>query len=285
MRNNIEFTKMHGTGNDFIVMNYLKSKFDLDKEKLKKISDRRFGIGADQILILEKTNILDVHFKYRIFNSDGEEVEQCGNGARCFLKFLLHKNLIYTNDVKVETLGGIINLVLESNGNVKVNMGFPNFEKEAIYFDSSGLKSKMIGDTRVWFFELNESIIEISVVSVGNPHAVILVNKFVDKEILDLGKKIESHPRFKKKVNVGFMQVLNNSNLKLRVYERGVGETLSCGTGACAAAVTGIRMNLLSSPVKVFTRGGELSIVWNGTGNSIIKSGPAEIVFEGSIAI
>lgn len=283
----LKFTKMHGAGNDFVVLNAIDQVIQLTKEQYRFLADRRYGIGADQILLVEKPDNPEVDFRYRIFNSDGGEVEQCGNGARAFAKFVTASGLTRQNPIRVETKVGIIELHLEEDGSVTVDMGKPVFETSRIPFMTKGLASDEIGSDTVWLLTLDtggiKKSIPISVVSMGNPHAVQVVDDLDRAPVTEDGPLIENHERFPEHVNAGFMEILNRHAIKLRVYERGAGETLACGTGACAAVVSGIRRKLLDSPVKVQARGGELKISWDGDGHPVIMSGPAIIVFNGEI--
>ena len=283
----LKFTKMHGAGNDFVVFNGCNQNINLTTEQFRFIADRRFGIGADQILIIEKTEKSGIDFRYRIFNADGGEVEQCGNGARAFARYVTDFNMTHHNPVKVETKAGIIELFIENDGTVTVNMGKPEFTPAMIPFDTNGLKGIRTGDDMVWPLSLdNESAhqeISISVVSMGNPHAVQIVPDVDSAPVTRQGPLIENHKRFPNRVNAGFMEIESRHSIKLRVFERGAGETLACGTGACAAAVSGIRRGLLDSPVMVKARGGTLEITWNGNGHDVMMTGPAVIVFNGEI--
>ncbi|EEO28942.1 diaminopimelate epimerase [Oxalobacter paraformigenes] len=283
----LKFTKMHGAGNDFIVFDACTQKVDLTAEQFRFIADRRFGIGADQILIVEKPQNPATDFRYRIFNADGGEVEQCGNGARAFARFVTVFNMTDRNPVRVETKAGIIELRVEKNGNVTVNMGKPEFSPDRIPFDASGLKGKPAGDDMIWplALELPKGLqtIEVSLVSMGNPHAVQIVENVDKAPVGETGPLIENHARFPNRTNAGFMEIENRHSIKLRVFERGAGETLACGTGACAAVVAGIRRKLLDSPVTVKARGGTLEITWNGNGHEVTMTGPAVIVFNGEI--
>ena len=266
---------MHGLGNDFVVLNGVKQTIRLTREQIRFIADRQRGIGCDQILLVEPSSKPEVDFRYRIFNRDGGEVEHCGNGARCFVRFVHEQGLTTKRQIRVETLSGIIAPQLEATGEVTVDMGQPHFLPTEIPFISESdaiVQPLVAGDTSV----------DISVVSMGNPHAVQVVADVDTTPVAELGPLIESHPRFPKRVNVGFMQLLDAHTVRLRVYERGAGETLACGTGACAAVVVGIRRQLLTSPVRVITRGGELSIAWHGS-DSVLLTGPATTVFTGEI--
>jgi diaminopimelate epimerase len=281
----LNFTKMHGAGNDFIVIDAINQSVNLTTEQWQQLADRRFGVGADQILVVEKSHSEGIDFRYRIFNSDGGEVEQCGNGARAFVKFVVDKGLTDQRQIRVETMAGVIAPKLEDDGRITVNMGAPIFTASQIPFDDSALQSSQQHDAALWPLEVNGKTILVAALSMGNPHAVQIVPD-ADTAAVGLdGPVIENHPRFSKRVNAGFMQIVNKHNIRLRVYERGAGETLACGTGACAAVVTGIRMGLLDTPVMVTTRGGILSIAWDGDESPVMLTGPAMNVFEGSIDI
>ena len=272
----LKFTKMHGLGNDFVVVDAVSRKVFFNKQQIERLSDRNMGIGFDQLLVVEPPFNPDMDFRYRIYNSDGSEVEHCGNGARCFVKFVLDRGLTNKRTINVETKRGAIQLRVMDDGLVTVDMGSPSFEPEDLPFiaeTSDSLYSLMAGNNEYF----------ITPVSVGNPHAVIKVDELLDEEVATAGVIIECHERFPNKVNVGFMQVLNSGEINLRVYERGVGETQACGTGACAAVVAGIKQGWLSSKVTVHALGGDLHIEWQGEGSSIFMTGPAEKVFEGQI--
>ncbi|WP_212787106.1 diaminopimelate epimerase [Ferrigenium kumadai] len=273
----LKFTKMHGAGNDFVVIDGVRQKVALSPEQLRFLADRHFGVGCDQILLVEKSQHADADFRYRIFNADGGEVEQCGNGARCFVRFVHDHKLTPKREIVVETKSGLIKPRLEDDGRVTVNMGAPMFAPEYIPFVGQGAVSEPL--------EVAGETLEISAVSMGNPHAVQIVADVEHAPVEKLGPLIEHHPRFPNRVNAGFMQVKDRSHIRLRVYERGAGETLSCGTGACAAVVAGIRRGLLDSPVNVVTRGGQLTIAWNGEGEPVLMTGPAISVFEGEISL
>jgi diaminopimelate epimerase len=281
----LKFTKMHGAGNDFVVIDAINQHIDLSPAQWQFLADRRFGVGADQMLVVEKPQAGGVDFRYRIYNADGGEVEQCGNGARAFVKFVTDKGLTDKRSIKVETMAGVIEPKLEADGRITVNMGAPILEPENVPFDSGGLSGKNEGSDTLWALPLRDKATWISVVSMGNPHAVQIVDDVDTAPVNIDGPVIELHPRFPKRVNAGFMQVVDRHAIKLRVFERGAGETLACGTGACAAAVVGIRRGLLDSPVSVTTRGGELSISWGGAGAPVMLTGPAVNVFEGEIEI
>lgn len=272
------FTKMQGAGNDFVVLDATVHPFDLTPQQLKKIADRHFGVGCDQILVVEKPAMAEVDFGYRIFNADGGEVEQCGNGARCFVKFVHQRGMTQKRRIRVETLAGLIELQLEDDGEVTVNMGVPVFDHAKVPFVSAapGL---------VQVIDLEGQAVEVAVVSMGNPHAVQIVSDVDSAPVTSQGPGIERHPRFPKRVNAGYMQVVDRHSIRLRVYERGAGETLACGTGACAAVVSGIARGVLDSPVAVETRGGRLTIAWAGSDNPVWMKGPAISVFEGTIEL
>jgi diaminopimelate epimerase len=272
----LKFTKMHGLGNDFVVLDGVRQPLALTPEQLRFLADRHFGVGCDQILLVEKPGQPGVDFRYRIFNADGGEVEQCGNGARCFVRFVHEAGLTDKREIRVETQRGIIAPRLEENGEVTVDMGEPRFAPAAIPFVSDS-------EAVVQPLALDDATIDISVVSMGNPHAVQIVDNVDTAPVASQGPAIENHPRFPQRVNAGFMQVVDRHHIRLRVFERGSGETLACGTGACAAVVAGIRRGLLDSPVRVATRGGELTIAWGGAGQAVRMTGPAVTVFSGEI--
>lgn len=274
----LRFTKMQGAGNDFVVIDATKTPVHLSHAQIQHIANRYFGVGCDQLLMVETTDNPGVDFRYRIFNADGGEVEQCGNGARCFVRFVVDKGLTSKRDIRVETASGIITLMLQDDGQVTVNMGAPRFAPAQIPFEAKQ-------QATTYELPLASETVTVSAVSMGNPHAVMLVDNVHTAEVASLGPQIESHARFPQRVNAGFMQVLNEHEINLRVYERGSGETLACGTGACAAAVSGIQLGTLQSPVKVHTRGGILTIQWAGGESPVLMTGPAEIVFDGEIEI
>jgi len=278
----LRFTKMHGAGNDFVVIDGVRQRIRLSPAQWRALADRHFGIGADQILLVEPaTDLPDVDFRYRIFNADGGEVEQCGNGARCFARFVFDQALTDKRAIRVATLSGVIEPRLEDDGRVTVDMGAPAFEPARIPFDTAGLAPRIEGDDTLWPLDVNGDTRWISVVSMGNPHAVQFVDDADAAPVAIEGPALEHSARFPARVNAGFAQRLSDSALRLRVWERGAGETLACGTGACAAAVAGIRRGLVRSPVSVHTRGGLLTIAW--TGGPVLMTGPAATVFEGEI--
>jgi diaminopimelate epimerase len=285
----LKFTKMHGAGNDFIVIDAINQQVALTPEGWGLLADRRFGIGADQILVVERPTLPGCDFRYRIFNNDGGEVEQCGNGSRAFVRFVSDKGLTDKQAIRVETMAGIITPRLEANGSVTVDMGAPVLDPAVVPFDASGLDGVAQGRDTLWPLTVQQGgqdrQVLVSAVSMGNPHAVQVVDDVETAPVLETGPHIERHPRFPKRVNAGYLQVLDRGHVKLRVYERGAGETLACGTGACAAVVAGIRRGLLDSPVQVEARGGKLSIAWAGEGEPVYLSGPAVTVFEGEIEL
>jgi len=281
----LRFTKMQGAGNDFVVLDGITQHVELAPDQLRRLADRRFGIGADQILLVERPQGAGVDFRYRIFNADGGEVEQCGNGARCFVRFVHDRGLTHKRAIRVETLGGIIEPRLEDDGRVTVDMGVPAFEPSRVPFDAEGLVARAEQSDRLWPLEIGGRTIEFSVLSMGNPHAVQVVDDIEQAPLARDGPLIEHHRRFPRRVNAGFMQVLGRRAIRLRVWERGAGETLACGSGACAAAVAGILRGALDSPVTVHARGGELRIAWAGAGRAVLMSGPAQTVFEGEIEL
>jgi diaminopimelate epimerase len=262
----LPFTKMQGAGNDFVVVDATRKDFALSRKQIRALANRHFGIGFDQLLVVEKPTRQGVDFRYRIFNADGGEVEQCGNGARCFVKFVRARGLTGKREIKVETRGGVIGPRLEADGEVSVDMGAPRF---------SGLEKLRVGDETV----------EAAIVSMGNPHAVQVVREVELAPVTTQGPRLERHARFPEGVNAGYLQVLGRHQIALRVWERGAGETLSCGTGACAAAVAAISLGLVDSPVRVDTRGGTLTITWPGGDNAVWMKGPAETAFEGTIEL
>ena len=274
----LKFTKMQGVGNDFIVIDAVRQNISLSPEKIRFLADRHFGVGCDQLLLVEKPTIPDVDFRYRIFNADGGEVEQCGNGARCFVRFVHDQQLTTRNEILVETARGIIRPKLENDGQVTVDMGAPRFIPAEIPF---------VAAERALTYDLTVGATEVVIgaVSMGNPHAVQIVDDVDSAPVAEQGPLIEHHTRFPQRVNAGFMQIVDDHHIRLRVYERGTGETLACGTGACAAAVTGIQLGKLASPVTVAMRGGELTIRWSGDNNPVLMTGPAVPVFEGEITL
>ncbi|CAH0991800.1 Diaminopimelate epimerase [Sinobacterium norvegicum] len=272
----LKFTKMHGCGNDFVVLDLITQRLNINEEIVRQIADRRFGIGCDQVLVVEPPQQPEIDFRYRIFNCDGSEVEQCGNGARCFARFVREKRLTAKQRISVETKSGVIELVTTDHSEVIVDMGVPVLEPEHIPFQA---------DSQAISYDLTiaDHTIQVGAVSMGNPHVVLQVGD-IDTELVEqLGPLLEIHPRFPKKVNVGFMEIVSRSQINLRVHERGVGETLACGTGACGAVVSGIQRGMLDSEVTVNLPGGSLHIEWQGEGEPVLMTGPAETVFDGQI--
>ncbi|MEN9378544.1 MAG: hypothetical protein RJB15_222 [Pseudomonadota bacterium] len=284
---------MHGAGNDFIVLNGIDQDLsNITRAQWQALAHRQFGIGADQILLVEKSTRDDADFRYRIFNADGGEVEQCGNGSRCFVRFVQDQGLSNKNPLRVEVAHTVLTLKSHPDGQVEVNMGAPIFEHDEIPFNASGLASMQEFQEILFALPLNHPAVHdsfVGVLSMGNPHAVQVVGDIASAPVLEEGPEIEKHAAFPKKVNAGYMQIMSRNEIALRVYERGAGETLACGTGACAAVVSGIRRGLLDSPVTVHTRGGDLQIAWGGIANKIaqpvIMTGPAVTVFEGETEI
>jgi len=285
----IRFTKMQGAGNDFVVLDETRQRLNLTREQYQRLADRHFGVGADQILSVRPSPAPGVDFEYVIHNADGGEVEQCGNGARCFARFVVDKGLAQGRRIKVKTLSGIIEPVLDDDGRVTVDMGAPVFEPKAIPFDAAGLNPHAHGAGQLWQLALDTDAaspkVAVSVLSMGNPHAVQEVPDVATAPVAEQGPKIEHHSRFPNRVNVGFMQVVDRNRIRLRVWERGAGETLACGTGACAAVVAGIRLGKLDHRVDVETRGGLLTIEWGGGKAPVSMTGPAVTVFEGELEL
>jgi diaminopimelate epimerase len=284
----LEFTKMHGAGNDFVVLDGYSKPLSLNGAQVRALADRHFGVGADQLLLVEKPDIEGVDFKYRIFNCDGGEVEHCGNGARCFVKFVRDRGLTSKTSVRVQVHHGVIVLTMQENGDVVADMGRPEFDPALVPFDAKGLQGRTEGADTLWPLAVHGETRWVSVISMGNPHAVQIVADVENSPVLTEGPVIENHARFPNRVNAGFMQIVNRGAVKLRVFERGAGETLACGTGACAAVAAGIRRGLLDSPVQVQTHGGVLTIAWDGAHNAaapLFMAGPATTVFEGEIEL
>jgi diaminopimelate epimerase len=281
----LAFTKMHGAGNDFIVVNAMSQTVELSPAQWRALADRHFGIGADQILIVGCPKDTANDFSYRIINADGDEVEHCGNGARAFMRYVVEKGLTDKQRVKVEIQRGVIELSLRDDGQVLVAMGVPEFQPEQLPFLTQNLSAKTEGGLSLWPLHIAGQAVELALVSMGNPHAVQVVADVEQAPVTTLGPLIEQHERFPARVNAGFMQIVDPHHIRLRVWERGSGETLACGTGACAAVVTGIERGLLQSPVMVQARGGLLEISWAGRGAPVMLAGPAVTVFEGEITI
>ena len=281
-RMKLPFTKMQGAGNDFVVIDATRQPFSLSPEQLRRLGDRRFGVGCDQILVVEPPDAPDVDFRYRIFNSSGEEVEHCGNGARCFVRFVQEQGLSSKTELRVRTVNNVLTLRRQDDGRVQVDMGAPRLNPESLPFESAGLQADAQG---LWPLALADGdAVKVALVSMGNPHAVLWVNDVDQAPVALRGPQIQADPRFAQGVNVGFLQIQSRTRARIRVYERGAGETLACGTGACAAVVAGIRAGLLDAAVEVQARGGLLRIEWDGVG-SVFMTGPAETVFQGSIEL
>jgi diaminopimelate epimerase len=282
----LRFTKMHGAGNDFVVLDATRGPIELSPEQLRRLGDRRFGVGADQILLVEKSSTPGVDFRYRIFNNDGGEVEQCGNGSRCFVRYVREHGLTDKRTIRVETVTRVLELREQADGRVTVDMEAPVFDLPQVPFDASRLQPRELNGFQLWPLELGDGDkVEVAVLSMGNPHAVQRVDDVERAAVAIQGPQIESHERFPRRVNAGFLQVLDRAHVKLRVYERAAGETLACGTGACAAVVAGIRLGWLDRKVDVQTRGGLLTIEWPADDAHVLMTGPAETVFEGEIEL
>ncbi|MGP3790138.1 diaminopimelate epimerase [Pseudomonas sp. B392_1p] len=274
----LRFTKMHGLGNDFMVLDLISQHAHIQPKHAKAWGNRHTGVGFDQLLIVEPPNNPDVDFRYRIFNADGSEVEQCGNGARCFARFVLDKRLTTKKTIRVETKSGIIELHIRNDGQVSVDMGPPRLAPTQIPFQAEA-------EALSYAIDLDGRQVELAAVSMGNPHAVLRVDNVDNAPVHELGPRLEHHPRFPQRVNVGFLQIIDRHQARLRVWERGAGETQACGTGACAAAVAAIRQGWLDSPVQIELPGGRLSIEWAGSGRPVIMTGPAVRVYEGQIRL
>jgi diaminopimelate epimerase len=286
----IRFTKMQGAGNDFVMLDETRGLLGLSTAQYRFLADRHFGVGADQILSVRPSPGPGIDFEYVIHNADGGEVEQCGNGSRCFLRFVRDQGLTSKDAVKVKTLSGVIEPHLQLDGRITVDMGAPVFDLAKVPFDAAGLLENSQNGWQKWplalYIRARPATFFIAVLSMGNPHAVQLVDDVDAAPVLEVGPLIENHPRFARRVNAGFMQVVSRGQIRLRVYERGAGETLACGTGACAAVVAGIRLGLLDTRVDVQTRGGSLTIEWSGElTDSVFMTGPAVTVFESEIDI
>jgi len=279
----IHFTKMQGAGNDFVVLDGTRAPVELTPGQARHLGDRRFGVGADQILVVENSSTPGVDFRYRIFNNSGDEVEHCGNGARCFVRYVHDKGLSAKRRIRVETVNNLLELQLQDDGRVTVDMNRPVFELGRVPFDASGLEPRRVGGFELW--PLTDVGVEVAVLSMGNPHAVMRVDDVETAAVARIGPRVETHARFPRHVNAGFMQLLSRSEVKLRVHERGAGETLACGTGACAAVVAGIRLGWLDRSVEVHARGGDLRIEWPHDEASVLMTGPATTVFEGEIEL
>lgn len=274
----INFTKMHGLGNDFVVIDAINQPISLSEEQVRFMADRHFGIGCDQLLLVEKAQSNEADFRYRIFNADGGEVSQCGNGARCFARFVREKGLSGKKEIPVETAAGLLVLHHEDNGDITVNMGTPRHLPNEIPINYEQ-------EQQLYEVDIDGSPLQFGAVSLGNPHAVLQVDDISNAPVANVGKLLESHPIFPERANIGFMQIISEHHLKLRVYERGAAETMACGSGACGAVVVGMERGLLSSPVKVDLPGGQLVISWQGRNRPLFMSGSATIVFDGTIEI
>ena len=274
----LNFTKMHGLGNDFIVIDAINQSVSLTSQQVQQLADRHFGIGCDQLLLVEAATTAESDFRYRIYNADGGEVEQCGNGARCFMQFVRDQGLTDKSQLQVETLGGPLQLVQQSDGQITVNMGVPRLEPADIPFLAPRHE-------RAYALDVLGRQLEIAAISMGNPHAVLPVDNIENAPVATTGAAIERHPRFPERVNVGFMQIVDEDCIRLRVFERGAGETLACGSGACAAVVAGRLWERLSESVKVVLNGGELVVSWAGKGQPVLMTGPATTVYQGRIEL
>jgi diaminopimelate epimerase len=281
----IPFTKMQGAGNDFVVLDETRQRFGLSSAQYRWLADRHFGVGADQILSVRPSPAPGVDFEYVIHNADGAEVEQCGNGARCFARFVQERGLSPKARLRVQTLAGVIEPNLQPDGRVTVDMGPPIFGLTDVPFDAAGLQPQSFGGWQQWLLDVSGTPVLLAVLSMGNPHAVQLVDEVDTAPVAQQGPLIEHHARFTRRVNAGFLQVLDRRRVRLRVFERGAGETLACGSGACAAVVAGIRLGLLDRSVDVQTRGGLLSISWASDAAHVLMTGPATTVFQGEIDI
>ncbi len=281
----LRFTKMQGAGNDFVVIDATQARIDLSEAQYRALGDRRLGVGADQILVVERSSAPGVDFRYRIFNNSGDEVEHCGNGARCFVHFVRDHGLTTKRVLRVETVNNVLELHLQDDGRVTVDMNRPVFDLERIPFDAAGLLPRRLNGFELWPLDGLAAPVDVAVLSMGNPHAVQRVDDVDSAPVAELGPRIETHPRFVRKVNAGFMQIVSRNRIRLRVHERGAGETLACGTGACAAVAAGIRLGWLDAKVDVQTRGGELTIEWPGDPRPVLMTGPAQSVFEGEIEL
>jgi diaminopimelate epimerase len=270
----LKFSKMHGLGNDFVLIDAINQKVNMTASLAQAMADRRFGIGCDQILLVESPNTQGAEFSYRIFNRDGSEVSQCGNGARCFAKYVSNKELTQNTRISVSTLAGELELTLEKTGLITVNMGAPIFTLSAIPFIAGKVANS-------YSIEIGSKTLTANILSLGNPHAIFQVDDVELAEVTRIGSSLQSHDRFPKQVNVGFMQVLDRNNFKLRVFEPGAGETPACGSGACAALVAGIMLDIIDTQATGHLPGGELTLSWQGQGHSVFKTGPAEFVYDG----
>ena len=285
----VHFTKMQGAGNDFVVLNETRRLLGLTTLQYRLLADRHFGVGADQILCVRPAPTPDVDFEYVIHNADGQEVEHCGNGARCFFQYVREHGLTDKDVIRVRTVNRVLTLRRDADERVSVDMGAPEFDLQRVPFDAIGLEPKPVYEGEKWPLTLlengREATVFVAVVSMGNPHAVQVVDDVANAPVAQQGPLIEQHARFPKRVNAGFMQIVSRSHIRLRVYERGAGETLACGTGACAAVVSGIRLGLLDARVDVDASGGRLTVEWDGAGSSVQMTGPAVTVFSGDMEL
>ena len=283
----VRFTKMQGAGNDFVVLDATREPLALGAEEMRRLGDRRFGVGADQILIVERPTAPGMDFSYRIFNNTGDEVEHCGNGARCFARYVRDRGLIGRDTIRVQTVNNELELHIQADGRVRVDMNAPRFEHADLPFDSTGLAPARVGDFETWPLDVaGHGSVDAAVLSMGNPHAVMRVADVERHPVALIGPLVETHARFPRRVNAGFMQVLSRTHVRLRVHERDAGETLACGTGACAAVVAGVRLGWLDTRVDVATHGGKLTVEWaGGPEDSVFLTGPATTVFEGEIEL
>ena len=285
-RMKLRFTKMQGAGNDFVVLDATRGQIELTPAQVQRLADRRFGVGADQILLVEPSTTAGIDFGYRIFNGgSGDEVEHCGNGARCFVRFAREHGLTDKTSLRVQTVNNVLELHLQADGRVTVDMNRPVFDPARVPFDTSGLVARDGGGVDLWPLDLGDYAVEVAVLSMGNPHAVQFVGDVERAPVDAQGPLIERHARFAQQVNAGFVQIVDRGSVRLRVHERGAGETLACGTGACAAVVAGIRMGRLDARVDVHTHGGLLTIEWAGGDAHVLMTGPAQTVFEGEIEV
>ena len=283
----VRFTKMQGAGNDFVVLDATREPLALGAEQMRRLGDRRFGVGADQILIVERPTTPGMDFSYRIFNNTGDEVEHCGNGARCFARYVRDRGMIGRDTIRVQTVNNELELHIQADGRVRVDMNAPRFDHADLPFDSAGLVATRVGDFETWPLDVDEyGSVDVAVLSMGNPHAVMRVADVDRHPVALIGPLVENHARFPRRVNAGFMQVLSRRHVRLRVHERGAGETLACGTGACAAIVAGIRLGWLDTRVDIDMHGGKLTVEWaGGPDDSVFLTGPATTVFEGEIEL
>jgi diaminopimelate epimerase len=286
----LHFTKMQGAGNDFVVLDATRAPIKLSDAQMRALGDRRFGVGADQILMIEPSSAPGIDFGYRIFNGgSGDEVEHCGNGARCFVRYVRDKGLSDKRTLRVATMNNVLELRLQDDGRVTVDMNAPIFDLARVPFDANSLNARRMGDFSLWPLDVAGQTVEVAVLSMGNPHAVQIVADVDTAPVASRGPLVETHARFPRHVNAGFMQIVSRSQIRLRVHERGAGETLACGTGACAAVVAGVRLGLLDARVDVQARGGNLTIEWQGGADDknahVLMTGPATSVFEGEIEL